>query len=54
MITYATPTIAGTRPSSGAIMVPVHACKPWQGLVALGGFRTDNSTRVSAPRSRLW
>lgn len=50
MVIYATPTLIGTRPSIESIMVCAHARKPWQ---RLGGFRTDNSTRVSAPRSRL-
>lgn len=55
MITNAmTPTIVGTRLSYEPIMVPVHARKPWQGVVALGGFRTDNSRCVSAHRGRLW
>ncbi|MGQ0576074.1 MAG: hypothetical protein ACT4RN_17970 [Pseudonocardia sp.] len=58
MIIYTTPTIPGTRMPSEPVMAYAHAAKPWQGLVALGGFRIgdnrvdDNCTRVSAIRRR--
>lgn len=49
-----TMTLCGIRLSYEAIPVTVHAWKQRPGVVVLGGsWFTDNSTRVSAGRSRL-